>query len=111
MPSDASEKDWRTFRELREVALDRFCKRVLHEVAADCADASRTHHERYRQVFKLLQDRDEQLARAFDDPRRSQLIVQLVVIHSLDLLEPEELARLSSDLLDRTATIARVIAE
>src|SRR5713226_2033670 len=90
---DFSESDWRVFRELRELALDRFCRRALEELEPLRLNPSRTHHERYLDVCRLLQDRDEQLAHAFDDPRRSRMIVQLAAIHAYGLFEPDELAR------------------
>jgi hypothetical protein len=33
---DFPESDWKVFRELREVALDRFCRRVLEEIEPLC---------------------------------------------------------------------------
>jgi hypothetical protein len=44
----------------------------------------------------LLQDRDEELAHAFNDPRRSRMIVQLAAIHAYGLLESEEFARFTA---------------
>ena len=90
---DFPESDWKVFRELREVALDRFCRRVLDEIEPLHLNASRSHHERYLDVFRLLQERDQKLANAFDDPRRSQMIFQLAAMHAYGVLEPEELAR------------------
>jgi len=90
---DFPESDWRVFRELRELALDRFCKRALEELEPLRRNSSRTPHERYLDVFRLLRDRDEQLAHAFNDPRRSRMIIQLAAIHAYGLLEPDELAR------------------
>jgi len=54
------ESDWKTFRELQQLALERFCKRVLEEVESILKDGSRTHHERYLDVFRLLRKRDDQ---------------------------------------------------
>lgn len=79
---DVPESDWKVFRELRELALQRFCKRVLEELERLRMNASRSHHERYLDVFELLRDRDEELAHAFNDPRRSRMIVQLAGIHA-----------------------------
>ena len=94
MNSDRSpERDWRVFRELQTVALDRFCKRTLDEAEAVMLDRSGSNHERYLAVYSLLQDRNEELARAFDDPRRSRMIQQLMVMHSLHVLKPDDLAR------------------
>jgi hypothetical protein len=87
------ESDWRRFRELRQIALERFCKRTLEEVQTILRDGSRTHHEQYVDVFRLLQRRDDELAHAFEDPRRSRMIGQLVAIYSSGLLESEEVER------------------
>lgn len=90
---DFPESDWKIFRALREVALERFCNRVLAEVEALCRDPSRSHHKRYLDLCRLLRERDKELAYSFDDPRRSAMILQLAAIHASGLLEPDELAR------------------
>jgi hypothetical protein len=71
------ESDRKVFRELRELALEWFCKRVLEELEPLRRDTSRSHHERYLDVFRFLQARDEEFAHAFNDPRRSRMIIQL----------------------------------
>jgi hypothetical protein len=95
MDRDIPEADWRLFRELREVALDRFCKRVLDEVENLRQDAGQSHHQRYLALYRLLQSRDSEIAHAFNDPRRSRMVAQLAAIHSHGLLRPDELARFS----------------
>jgi hypothetical protein len=87
------ESDWELFRELREVALDRLCQRILVEVADLIQESSHPHQERYRDLWRLLRERDEQVSRAFDDPRRSRMLSQLTAIHRLGLLEPREFER------------------
>lgn len=104
---DFPESDWKVFRELRETALERFCERALSRVEELCRDTSRTPHERYLEVFRFLQDRDEELVRAFDDPRRSRMIYQLAAIYAADLLAPEELARFT----EKTRTRVEFLAE
>ena len=89
------EPDWKVFRQLQPLALDRFCQRVLAEVGRLAADANKSHHERYLAVFKLLQGRDKELADAFNDPRRSTALVQLARIQFHELLSAEEFARFS----------------
>ena len=97
VPHNVSESDWKAFRELREVALQRFCERVLEELLPLTQDRSWSHHERYLAVFRLIQGRDEQLANAFNDPARSRMIVQLAVIRALGLLSPGELERFTQE--------------
>ena len=93
MSHDVPESDWKVFRELRERALERFCKRALEEVQTILGHGSQSYHNRYLDVFRLLQTRDDELAHAFNDARRSRMMIQLAAIHSYGLLEPNELER------------------
>lgn len=109
-PRDFPESDWKIFRELRELALDRFCKRVLEELEPARQDSSRSPHERYLEVFRLLRDRDDELAHAFNDPRRSRMMVQLSAIHAYGLLEPEEFERFTPQTRATVESFAREFA-
>ena len=71
MSLEIEESDWKVFRQLRPIALDRFCWRVLDEIQQVSADTKRSTHERYLAVYDLIQRRDRELADAFNDPRRS----------------------------------------
>ena len=97
MPQSPPESDWKAFREVREVALQRFCERVLEELLLLTHDRSRSPHERYLAVFRLIQQRDEQLADAFNNPARSRMILQLATIRALGLLSPSELERFTRE--------------
>jgi hypothetical protein len=91
MSRDLPESDWKAFRKLREVALARFCERVLGEIGTIASTRGVSHHDRYLKIYRLLGNRDEELARAFNDPRRSRAILQLAAINSYGLLSTEEL--------------------
>lgn len=95
------ERDWRVFRELQEVALERFCERVLREVGRVVASEDKSWHQRYGTVFGLIQRKDAVLARAFDGPRRSKAILQLLALCSEGLLTEEELARFTPETQER----------
>jgi hypothetical protein len=95
MESGFRETDWKLFRQLQPLALDRFCQRVLDEVGQLAADTEKSSHKRYLAVYRLLQDRDEQLADAFKNPRRSTAQVQLARIRADGLLTDDEFARFS----------------
>ena len=76
------ESDWKVSRKLREVALERFCERVLREIDALTAGTATSYHERYLEVFKLVDRRDDELAHAFNNPRRSAALWQFAAIRS-----------------------------
>ncbi|HVG44749.1 MAG TPA: hypothetical protein VM890_08460 [Longimicrobium sp.] len=82
---------------MRQAALDRYCARVLDECAAVIQDTSKTHHERYLRLFRTLDKRDDDLASAFNDFRRSTAIIQLAQIHRLGVVTDEELRRFSKE--------------
>ena len=56
-----------------------------------------SNHECYLAIFKLLRRRDEELAEAFNTPRRSTALVQLARIQFQELLTDEEFARFSPE--------------
>jgi hypothetical protein len=107
MQNDTPESDWKVFRGLREVALERFCKRVLDEVAGFTADSEQSYHQRYLELFRFLGKRNEELAHAFDDPRRSRMLWQLAAIYAYGLVEPDEFARFSSQTRERIVVLAK----
>ncbi len=95
MPHHIPEADWKVFRQLREVALQRFCERVLAEAHRISAPSTNSAHERYLNLYRLIDERDDELATAFNDARRSMALLQLSAIVSQDLLTTEEIARFS----------------
>ena len=65
MIGQINEPDWQVFRRLQPIALERFCARVLAEIGRIAADDRKNSHERYLAIYKLIHERDEQLADAF----------------------------------------------
>jgi hypothetical protein len=97
MSRDIKESDWKLLRQLAPVALERFCQRTLEEISRLGADSTKNHHQRYLDIFALLQRRDKELAHAFNNLRRSTALIQLATIYSYDLLTEEEFLRFSPE--------------
>jgi hypothetical protein len=106
---DIPEGDWKVFRQLREVALERFCERVLQEIGKAVSATAGKSHDRYLEIYRLVEQRDIQLGNAFDAPRRSQAIMQISAIHTLGLLTPDELARFSEATQDRVKSLSGLV--
>jgi hypothetical protein len=106
--SDFPESDWKIFRELRAVALERFCDRVLTDIERVASDRNRAAYDRYIEIYRVIQRRDRELARAFDAPRRSQATMQLAVISSLELVTQEEISRLTPATRDSVIGVAEI---
>ena len=104
---DIHESDWRVFRRLHSIALERFCKRVLEEVR-EAAECKTDYHDCYRKVYRLIRDHDKRMAAAFDDPRRSNAFLLLANIIDEELLTAEELKQFSQEAQARIKTISQL---
>ncbi len=100
MPAGIPERDWKLFRQLRSVALERFCERVLSEIKDASSASDQSAHERYLKVFHTVKEENKRLATLFDDPRRSTAWTQLCLIRAAALLTDEEMDRFSPDTLE-----------
>lgn len=92
-----SEPDWKLYRLLCPLALERFCQRVLSDIEELARDSTKTSHERYLTIYRLIQQRDNELAGIFNDQRRSTAIEQLAHMRALDLVTDDEMARFNPD--------------
>jgi hypothetical protein len=99
MGIELKESDWKLFRRLHKVALERFCERVLAEVRSAAADTGDGYHDRYLKIFDLIRDRDKTMGRTFNDLRRSKAMILLVNIKHEGLLTADELTQFSPETL------------
>lgn len=77
MLTEIKESDWKVLRRMHPLALERFCARVLRDLEQAAHDSSRSLHQRYLEVYRLIQQRNLQMARLFDDPKRSRALSML----------------------------------
>jgi hypothetical protein len=92
-----SEPDWRVYRQLCPLALERFCQRVLSDIEGLARDSAKTSHERYLAIYGLIQQRDNELAGIFNDQRRSTAIEKLARMRALNLVTDDEVASFSPE--------------
>lgn len=57
---------------------------------ASRANGAKGHHARYLQIFRIIQQRNREIARLFDNPRRSHALTMLAEIRSQGLLTEDE---------------------
>ena len=93
-----AESDWITFKRVRLLALERFSQRVLDDCQRVCCDESLSAHGRYRALYRLLQDRDREMSKAFDDLRRSTASLCLTLMRRQGLVTDEEMMAFSPEL-------------
>ena len=89
------EADWRVFRSLHPIWIERFCKRVNGELVRALSDDSRDAYEQYLAAYKLMHKRDKEIGNAFNDFRRSTAVIQIAIVRKLGVITDEELGRFS----------------
>ncbi|MCF8030725.1 MAG: hypothetical protein K9K39_07505 [Desulfohalobiaceae bacterium] len=93
-----TESDWKIFKKIHAAALERFSQQILQESRAICDNESLSGHERYIRLYKHIKKRDKEIARAFNDYRRSTAKICLKHMVNMDLVTDEEFSQLSSEL-------------
>lgn len=102
------ERDWRLLRSVHRAALDRYCARVLEECATIIQDTKSSSHDRYVRLFRLVKERDENVAAAFDDLRRSTAIQRLGSMILLGAVTDEELSQFSRETRESAAALVDI---
>lgn len=97
MTTEIKESDWKLLRRVHPLAVERFCERVLGEIDRVVGDTARSRHERYLQIYKLMQHRDLEMARLFNDPKRSKALTMIANIRAEGLMTDEEFSSLSDE--------------
>jgi len=91
------ESDWKKFKKLRPLALQRYCEKVMGDVSKVINKEQEDAHERYLEMFNIVDEGDKLLSMMFDAFSRSKATIQLVMYCENDLLTDEELAQLSDE--------------
>ena len=96
MDRQISEADWKRWRKLSELALERYCENALAKVVAGAEDGG-SAHARYLNLWKLLRKLDRKLADVFDNPRRSVAYAQIAQGVAAGIIKRSELAEFSEE--------------
>jgi hypothetical protein len=95
MSAAIPEADWKVFRSLHPIWIERFCQRVNGELMRVLSDDNRDPYEQYLAAYKLMHKRDKELGSAFNDFRRSTAVFQIAIIRKLGVITDEELGQFS----------------
>ena len=90
------ESDWKLLSRLKPLALDRLCQRILSQIA-ELASSPDSSHDRYLAIFRLIAERDREIALCFNGLSRSKVVERLIAIRALDLISDEEFAGFSEE--------------
>ena len=82
---------------MHPLALERYCERVLAEIERVTHNSAQSTHQRYLDIFRIIERRDRKMARIFNDPKRSRALTMLARIRSDGLLTEQEFSSLSPE--------------
>lgn len=97
-----TELDWKIFKQIKSLALEKYCSKTLDEAKDIVLGERESSHETYLHLFKTLQKKDKQLADMFDGHSRSRAWLQLIAIRKEGLAEQPLLDKLTEEFRIKT---------
>ena len=97
-----SEPDWKVFKEIKIKAIETFCNNALSEFDEVIKDKKGGSHEAYALLYRLVKNRDKQMALIFDGQSRSKAPLQLLAMRGEGLVDMELLEQLSEEILEKS---------
>ena len=97
MPRTIAEADWKVLRRIHPLALERYCERVLAEIERVTHNSTQSTHQRYLEIFKIIEQRDREMSSIFNDPKRSNALTMLARIRAAGMLTEDEFSSLSPE--------------
>jgi len=101
---DFSESDWKQWRRLAPILLNRFCDSVVASSAKFSAEAG-TGHERYLALYRFIDESNRKIADVFDNRRRSNALFQIAAAVSNGIMTAGEVASFSEETRERVRMI------
>jgi hypothetical protein len=90
------EADWKIWRRLSRIVLERYCARVLHEVA-QYSQGTDSPHQRYLDLYQHIKQCDKQIALVFDGLGRSNAYESIANAVKMGMVLWDELGELSPE--------------
>ena len=109
MTREIKESDWKVLRRLHPLALERFCERVLAEIEHVNNDNTLSFHRRYLDIYAIVERRDREMGRIFDDLKRSNALTMLTRMRANRLLMEEECSSLSAETRNAIELLLRTL--
>jgi len=98
MSRDIAESDWKIFKQLHPVALDRFFKKAVADIRPLLDAKEISAKDQFWDAFDLAKKRREEAAELFDDLRRSTAMLMIAALAAHKLITDQEMAKFSPDL-------------
>jgi hypothetical protein len=94
------ERDWKRWRELQKIALERYCMKILNGLTK-FKSGKDTAHDRYLKLWKFLHKHDRIIGTVFNNPRRSTAYIQMHSALTEGIITRDELKEMSEQTQER----------
>ena len=91
------ERDWKYLRRVQGQLLEALCSRINGEASRIVADHSLSQHEKFLQLYTHVIERNAVVADCFDDWKRSNILLKLLLLRKNRLLTDEHISKLSAE--------------
>ena len=91
------ESDWKYLRNLMDELLETLCKRINSEASQILNDPHFSQYEKFLQLFRQVVEKNEVIAKCFDDWRRSNILHKLLALREEQLLTEKHISLLSEE--------------
>lgn len=95
---DITEKDWKLFKKIHPIALERFSERVLNASQGIFSNEQLSAHDKYIQLYEIFHQSNKRMAQLLDDYRRSTAIMQINLLFAESLITQAELSQFSAEI-------------
>jgi hypothetical protein len=97
MSQQMPEPDWKVLSKLRKAPLEGYAEQTLAKVTQALGHPEGTTHKTFLKLYQLINDRNREVARLFDDFRRSTALTYLRMLRNEGLITDSEIQELSGD--------------
>ncbi|HEY4330211.1 MAG TPA: hypothetical protein VGN88_10785 [Phycisphaerae bacterium] len=98
MNQDIKESDWKVFRQIHPIALERYFQHAVAGLVRIAGNDRKTNRERFWDVCDRAKKEQKEVADLFDDYRRSTARLKLAVMRREGWVREEEMSRFSPEL-------------
>lgn len=95
MSRSVTDAEWKVLQDLKTTLLDRLCDRILDEIEVASTRPETSSHQRYLDVYELMERRDRDVTYGFNNWTRSHAMDRILAMQKLELFTDEELQRFS----------------
>ena len=99
------ERDWQYLRRVQGQLLEALCDRINGEASRIMANHYLKEHEKFLQLYAHVVTQNAVVADCFDDWRRSNIFLKLLLLRENRLLTDEHLSKLSAETQRRLNTV------